>query len=53
MVSPVEPRVTEDAVVVLAGNQSHPIFVADHLAKPHAFTQSVCHMYGEALLLLG
>ena len=48
-----EPRVTGDAVAVLAGNQSHPVFVADHLAKPRAFAQFVRHVSGEALLLLG
>ena len=53
MVSPVEPRVTGDAIAMLARNQSHPVFVADHLAKPRAFAQSICHTAGEVLLLLG
>ena len=53
MVLPVEPRVTGDAIAVLAGNRSHPVFVADHLVEPRAFAQSVRHVSGEALLLLG
>ena len=52
MVSPVEPWVTGDAVAVLAGNQSHPVFVANHLAEPRDFAQSIRHTAGEVLLLL-
>ena len=48
-----EQRGTEDAVAVLVGNQSHPVFMANHLAKPYAFTQSIHHTAGEVLLLLG
>ena len=47
-----EQRVTADTVAVLAGNQSHPMFVAGCLAQPRAFTQSVRHTAGEVLLLL-
>ena len=47
-----EQRVTGDAVAVLAGNQHHPVFVANRLAKPCAFAQSVRHAAGEVLLLL-
>ena len=52
MVSPVEPWVTGDTVAMLAGNQSHPVFVADRLAVPRAFAQSIHHTVGEVLLLL-
>ena len=47
-----EQRVTADTVAVLAGNQSHPVFMADRLAKPRAFSQSIHHNAGEVLLLL-
>ena len=52
MVPSVEQRDTGDAVAVLAGKQSHPVFMVDHLAEPCAFAQSIRHMSGEALLLL-
>ena len=52
MVSSAEQRVIGDTVAVLAGNQRHPVFVANRLAEPRAFTQSVCHTAGEVLLLL-
>ena len=45
-------RVTGDAIAVLVGNQRHPMFVANRLSKPRAFTQSVRHTAGEVLLLL-
>ena len=48
-----EQQVTGDAIAMLAENQSHPIFVADHLAEPRAFAHSICHVSGVALLLLG
>jgi len=52
VVSSAKQRVTGDAVAVLAGNQSHPVFVAYRLAEPRAFAQSVRHTIGEVLLLL-
>ena len=52
MVSSVEQRVTGDIVAVLAENQRHPVFVANHLAEPRAFAQSVRHTTGGVLLLL-
>ena len=52
MVSSVEQRVTGDVVAVLAGNHRHPVFVANRLAEPCAFAQSIRHTAGEVLLLL-
>ena len=52
MVSSAEQWVTGDVVTVLAGKQSHPVFMVDHLVEPRAFAQSVRHVSGEALLLL-
>ena len=46
-------RVIENAVVVLAVNQSNPTHVANHLAEPHDLVQAILHVSGEALLLLG
>ena len=47
-----EEQVTGDAIAVLVGNHSHPVLMADHLAEPCAFTQSIHHTAGEVLLLL-
>ena len=52
MVSSAEQRVTGDAVAVVVGNQRHPVFVANHLTEPRTFSQSICHIAGEVLLLL-
>ena len=52
MISSVEQLVTGDVVAVLAGNQCHPVFVANRLAGPRACAQSVRHTTGEVLLLL-
>ena len=52
MVSSAEQRATRDADAVLAGNESHPVFVADRLAEPCAFTQFAHHVSGEVLLIL-
>ena len=52
MVSSAEQRVTGDAVVVLVGNQSHPVLVVDHLAERRDFAQSIRQTAGEILLLL-
>ena len=48
-----EQQVTGYAVATLAVNQSGPSHVANHLAEPRVFIQSICHVSGEALLLLG
>ena len=48
-----EQQVIEDAIAVLAVNWSTPAHVVDHLAEPHDRVQSVLHISGEALLLLG
>jgi len=52
VVSSAEQWVTGDVVAVLMGKQSHAVFVVDHLGEPRAFTQSIRHVSGEALLLL-
>ena len=48
-----EQQVTEDAIASLAVNQTNPMLMANHLAKPHDFIHAVLHVSGEALLLLG
>ena len=52
MVSSAEQQVTGDTVAVLVGYQRHPVFVANRLAEPRSFTQSIHHTAGEVLLLL-
>ena len=48
-----EQLVTRKAFAAVGVNRSHPMLVANHLAEPHDIFQSVLHVSGEVLLLLG
>ena len=47
-----EQQITEDAVAVLAVNQSNPVLVASHPTEPRDFVQAILHVSGEAPSLL-
>ena len=48
-----EQQVIENTFVAVNVNRSTPAHVVNHLVEPHDFVQSVLHVFGEALLLLG
>ena len=48
-----EQLVIGNSFAVVGVNRSHPVLVANHLAEPRDVFQSVLHISGEVLLLLG
>ena len=48
-----EQLVVGNSFAVVDVNRSHPVLVANHLAEPRDVFQSVLHISGEVLFLLG